>query len=314
MSDNRAGVQQISERRGFWGAWIHAREFSVLCALILLFIIMSLASPYFFNAQNVFNVLRNMSSIAIISIGVTMVIITGGIDLSVGSILAVCGMCTARLMWEGVNPLISFIVGMIFGAALGALNGFIITKIKVNPFITTMGMMSIARGLTYYLATGVKGAVASNIPLKNPVLNFMGSGYVGPIPMPVIEMAVLVAVASYFLRYMVLGRQVYAVGSNLEAARLSGVRVESVQMFVYTLTGLMSALAGIINAGLLATAATNAGTGVELDVVAAVIIGGASLSGDRARSTVLLSARPSWPSSGTPLSSSTCRRSSRRSP
>jgi ribose transport system permease protein len=240
---------------------------------------MSLASPYFFNAQNVFNVLRNMSSIAIISIGVTMVIITGGIDLSVGSILAVCGMCTARLMWEGVNPLISFIVGMIFGAALGALNGFIITKIKVNPFITTMGMMSIARGLTYYLATGVKGAVASNIPLKNPVLNFMGSGYVGPIPMPVIEMAVLVAVASYFLRYMVLGRQVYAVGSNLEAARLSGVRVESVQMFVYTLTGLMSALAGIINAGLLATAATNAGTGVELDVVAAVIIGGASLSG-----------------------------------
>jgi ribose transport system permease protein len=279
MSDNRAGVQQISERRGFWGAWIHAREFSVLCALILLFIIMSLASPYFFNAQNVFNVLRNMSSIAIISIGVTMVIITGGIDLSVGSILAVCGMCTARLMWEGVNPLISFIVGMIFGAALGALNGFIITKIKVNPFITTMGMMSIARGLTYYLATGVKGAVASNIPLKNPVLNFMGSGYVGPIPMPVIEMAVLVAVASYFLRYMVLGRQVYAVGSNLEAARLSGVRVESVQMFVYTLTGLMSALAGIINAGLLATAATNAGTGVELDVVAAVIIGGASLSG-----------------------------------
>lgn len=279
MSDNRAGVQQISERRGFLGTWIHAREFSVLCALILLFIIMSLASPYFFNAQNVFNVLRNMSSIAIISIGVTMVIITGGIDLSVGSILAVCGMCTARLMWEGVNPLISFIVGMIFGAALGALNGFIITKIKVNPFITTMGMMSIARGLTYYLATGVKGAVASNIPLKNPVLNFMGSGYVGPIPMPVIEMAVLVAVASYFLRYMVLGRQVYAVGSNLEAARLSGVRVESVQMFVYTLTGLMSALAGIINAGLLATAATNAGTGVELDVVAAVIIGGASLSG-----------------------------------
>ncbi|HOV65090.1 MAG TPA: ABC transporter permease, partial [Spirochaetia bacterium] len=173
----------------------------------------------------------------------------------------------------------SFIIGLIFGIVLGALNGFIITRMKVNPFITTMGMMSIARGLTYYIATGVKGAVASNIPLKNPVLNFMGSGYLGPIPMPVIEMALLVLIASYFLRYTVLGRQVYAVGSNIEAARLSGVKVKNVQMFVHTLNGLMSALAGIINAGLLATAPTNAGTGVELDVIAAVIIGGASLSG-----------------------------------
>jgi len=279
MSDSHPGMPQASRQRNVWSTWIHAREFSVFCALVILFVIMSIASPYFFNAENIFNVLRNMSFIAIISVGMTMVIITGGIDLSVGSILAVCSMLTARLMWEGVNPLISFIIGLMFGIALGALNGFIITRMKVNPFITTMGMMSIARGLTYYIATGVKGAVASNIPLKNPVLNFMGSGYLGPIPMPVIEMALLVLIASYFLRYTVLGRQVYAVGSNIEAARLSGVKVKNVQMFVHTLNGLMSALAGIINAGLLATAPTNAGTGVELDVIAAVIIGGASLSG-----------------------------------
>jgi len=279
MSDSHVGMPQASRQRNVLSTWIHAREFSVFCALVILFVIMSIASPYFFNAENIFNVLRNMSSIAIISVGMTMVIITGGIDLSVGSILAACSMLTARLMWEGVNPLISFIIGLIFGIVLGALNGFIITRMKVNPFITTMGMMSIARGLTYYIATGVKGAVASNIPLKNPVLNFMGSGYLGPIPMPVIEMALLVLIASYFLRYTVLGRQVYAVGSNIEAARLSGVKVKNVQMFVHTLNGLMSALAGIINAGLLATAPTNAGTGVELDVIAAVIIGGASLSG-----------------------------------
>ncbi len=256
-----------------------AREFSVFCALLLLFAIMSIASPYFFSTQNIFNVLRNMSTVAIVSVGVTMVIITGGIDLSVGSLLAVASMLSARLMWEGVHPALAFVAGLVFGLLLGLANGLIITRIKVNPFITTMGMMSIARGLTYYLATGVKGAVASNIPVKDPVLNFLGSGYIWVIPMPVVSMAVLVTLATWFLRNMVLGRQIYAVGSNIEAARLSGVKVERVQLFVYALTGIMSAYAGILNMGLLATAATNAGSGSELDVVAAVIIGGASLAG-----------------------------------
>ncbi len=258
---------------------VKAREFSVFCTLVLLFIIMSFASPYFFGTENIFNVLRNMSTVAVISVGVTMVIITGGIDLSVGSILAVSSMLMARLMWQGLSPALSFIAGILCGLSFGLLNGLIITKIKVNPFITTMGMMSIARGLTYYLATGVKGAVAANIPVKDPVLNFLGSGYVWVIPMPVIVMLVLVLISTYFLRNMVLGRQIYALGSNMEAARLSGVKVERVQLFVYGLTGIMSAFGGVLNTGLLATAATNAGTGSELDVVAAVIIGGASLSG-----------------------------------
>ncbi|GAB1481800.1 ABC transporter permease [Treponema sp.] len=256
-----------------------AREFSVACALILLCVIMSFASPYFFGTQNLFNVLRNMSTVAIISVGVTMVIITGGIDLSVGSVLAVSSMFSARLMWEGLPPAFAFVAGLLFGLALGLFNGFIITKIKVNAFITTMGMMSIARGLTYYLATGVKGAVASNIPFDEPILNFLGSGYLWVVPMPVISTIVLVAIATYFLRNTVTGRQIYAVGSNIEAARLSGIKVERVQLFVYGLAGVMAAYAGILNAGLLATAATNAGSGTELDVVAAVIIGGASLAG-----------------------------------
>jgi len=133
--------------------------------------------------------------------------------------------------------------------------------------------------LTYYLATGVKGAVASNIPFNEPFLNFLGSGYLWVVPMPVISTVILVAIATYFLRNTVTGRQIYAVGSNIEASRLSGVKVERVQLFVYGLAGIMSAYAGILNAGLLATSATNAGSGTELDVVAAVIIGGASLSG-----------------------------------
>ena len=154
-----------------------------------------------------------------------------------------------------------------------------ITKVRVNAFITTLGMMSIGRGLTYLLATGVQGTVASNIPMRDPSVNFIGDGYLGPVPFPIIEMLVLVVVFSWFLGNTVLGRQIYAVGSNDEAARLSGVNVDRVKLFTYTATGVLCALAGIMSGGLLSTAATNAGEGNELDVIAAVVIGGASLSG-----------------------------------
>jgi ribose transport system permease protein len=140
-------------------------------------------------------------------------------------------------------------------------------------------MMSVARGLTYLLATGLQGTVASNIPMRNEAVNFLGAGYVGVVPFPVIEMAVLVVIFTLFLNHTVLGRQIYAVGSNELAARLSGVNVSRVRLFVYTLMGGFCALAGVMNAGLLSTAATNLGVGNELDVIAAVVIGGASLSG-----------------------------------
>ena len=255
------------------------REVGVLLALLVLVIIMSLASQYFLKPLNIFNVLRGMSTIAIMCVGVTMVIITGGIDLSVGSLLAVTGMFTARLMYSGVSPWLCVAFGFALGLGLGSLNGFIITKVRVNAFITTLGMMSIGRGLTYLLATGVQGTVASNIPMRNPSVNFLGDGYLGAVPFPIVEMIILVAVFSWFLRNTVLGRQIYAVGSNEEAARLSGVNVDRVKLVTYAATGALCALAGIMSGGLLATAATNAGEGNELDVIAAVVIGGASLSG-----------------------------------
>jgi ribose transport system permease protein len=212
----------------------------------------------------------------------TMIIVTGGIDLSVGSILAAGAMMTARLMtYGGINPWLAVLGGLLMGLVLGAINGLIITKIKVNPFITTLGMMSIARGMAYLLATGLQETVASNIPMKDPAVNFLGAGVIGDFhfPFPVIEMAVLVILFSIFLKFTVLGRQVYATGSNEQAARLSGVNVDMVRLFVYTLTGTLAAYAGIMNAGLLSTAATNLGLGNELDVIAAVIIGGTSLNG-----------------------------------
>jgi ribose transport system permease protein len=220
-----------------------------------------------------------MSTIGIMCIGVTMVIITGGIDLSVGSLLAVTGMFTARLMYAGLTPWLCAALGFLLGFLLGSVNGLIITRVRVNAFITTLGMMSIGRGLTYLLATGVQGTVASNIPMRDPAVNFLGGGYLGPVPFPILEMLVLVVLFSWFLRNTVLGRQIYAVGSNDEAARLSGVNVDRVRHFTYTATGVLCALAGIMAGGLLSTAATNAGEGNELDVIAAVVIGGASLSG-----------------------------------
>lgn len=268
-----------AESRSFLRRLFQIREIGVLSALIIIVIVMTISSPYFLRTQNLFNVLRGMSTIGIMAIGMTMVIITGGIDLSVGSLLAVSGMFCARLMFHGLHPWLSVAAGFAMGISLGAVNGFIITKVKVNPFITTLGMLSIGRGLTYLLATGLKGAVASNVPMRDPSVNFLGAGYIGPIPFPVIEMAALVIIFSLFLKHTVLGRQIYAVGSNTEAARLSGVNVDRVRIFAYTITGAFCALAGIISGGLLSTAATNAGLGNELDVIAAVVIGGASLSG-----------------------------------
>lgn len=256
------------------------REMGVLAALILLLLFVNSQSQYFWTPKNIFNVLRSMSTIGIIASGMTMIIVTGGIDLSVGAMMAAAAMFTARLMFtEVMSPWAAVAAGLAFGGLMGFINSLVITKIRVNPFITTLGMLSIARGLTLLLASGVKGTVASNMPMRNESVNFLGAGHIGDIPMPVIIMFSLVIIFSLFLRYTVLGRQIYAVGSNEDAARLSGVPMDMVKMFVYTLTGVLCGLAGVLQAGLLSTASTSAGEGTELDVIAAVVIGGASLAG-----------------------------------
>lgn len=243
-------------------------------------VIMSAASPYFLKQDNLFNVLQGMSTIGIMAIGQTMVIITGGIDLSVGSLMAVSSMLTARLITVySQNALLAVICGLIFGLLLGTVSGLTITRFKINPFITTLGMLSVGRGLTYLLATGVKGTVASNIPMQNESVIFLGSGYLGPVPFSVVLLLLLVILATVFLKYTVPGRYIYAVGSNERSARLSGVPINKVRIFVYAISGFFCATAGIILTGRLSTAATNIGVGNELDVIAAVVIGGASLQG-----------------------------------
>lgn len=280
-SPNQAKLASDASQKNIFQRMFQSQEMGVFTALILLIIVMSFTSPFFLKPQNIFNILRGMSTIGIMAIGQTMIIVTAGIDLSVGSMLAASAMLTARLIFLDYNPWFAVICGLGFGTLLGAVNGFVITKVKVNPFITTLGMLSIARGLTFLISSGLEGTVASNIPMRSEAVNFLGGGYVGPVPFPVIEMFVLVIIFSLFLRYTVLGRQIYAVGSNEMAARLSGVPVDMAKIFVYTITGTLCALAGIMTSGLLATSATNAGQGIELDVIAAVVIGGASLMGGR---------------------------------
>ncbi len=275
ISSKRAEMAWGDKFLTFVSRMVKVREFSVVFALLMLCLVIGLLNPYFLQRQNIFNVLRAMSTIGIMAIGQTLIIIAGGFDLSVGSTLGMTAMLTARLLTiHQIDPWLSMLGGLVAGGLVGLTNGLIITRIGINPFVTTLGMLSIARGLTFVIAGG-----PSNISLRDPHISYMGWGQPWGIPFPVIEMAVLVLIGHLFLNYTVLGRQIFAVGSNERAARLSGVRVELVRLFTYTVQGFLCAVAGLITAGNLSTAATNYGSGDELRVIAAVIIGGASLGG-----------------------------------
>jgi ribose transport system permease protein len=268
----RGGLTGLAMRA--WQQLLHTSELGVLVALIVLSIATSFASPYFLQEDNILNVLRGIAVIGIMAFGETLVIITGSFDLSIGSVLALSSMMTAKCMTQyHLNPLLAVFAGLITGALCGTANGLMVTRIRINSFIATLAMLSIARGLTYLVADG------SNIQMKNPAVVYLGAGYIGRVPFAVIEMFFLLIVAYVFLRYTVVGRRIAAVGGNERAARLSGIRVERIRMLVFIIMGALAAFAGIVKAATLSTAAVSAGTGNELDVIAAVVIGGASLAG-----------------------------------
>jgi ribose transport system permease protein len=268
----RAGLAGMGVR--IWRRLLHASELGVLIALIGLCVATTLASPYFLQTDNILNVLRGIAVIGIMAFGETLVIMTGSFDLSIGSVLALSSMVVAKSMTDyHLNPILAVLAGIVTGMVCGAANGLMVTRIRINSFIATLAMLSIARGLTYLVASG------SNIQMRDKSVVFLGAGYLGRVPFAVIEMFFLLIVAYVFLRYTVVGRRVAAVGGNERAARLSGVRVERIRMLVFVIMGALAALAGVIKAATLSTAAVSAGTGNELDVIAAVVIGGASLAG-----------------------------------
>jgi ribose transport system permease protein len=244
--------------------------------LVLLFIALSILSPDFLTTGNLLTVLRQVSINALIAFGMTFVILTGGIDLSVGALLAFSGAITAGVMAAGQSAGLAICAGLGVGTLLGLVNGALVSWGRVAPFIATLGMMTLVRGLTLSYTQG------RPIGVSNPGFALLGDGYVAHlIPIPVIWMFVLFAVSGFVLRGTVFGRHIFAIGGNEEAARLSGVRVWAIKLGVYGLSGLLSAFAGIVLTSRLYSAQATAGSGYELDAIAAVVLGGTSLSGGR---------------------------------
>lgn len=261
-------------------------KFQSVIALLIMCIALSFLSDRFLTPENGWNVMRQISVNIVISVGMTLVILTGGIDLSVGSILALAGAVTAVMLKfgaeiESLNVYLGFTLlgallgGTLVGAFLGWFNGLTITRFKVPPFVATLAMLTIARGLTMLLTGGFPITGFSN------EMAFIGTGWFLGVPMPVWISAVVVFMAVVLTKKTRLGRHIYAVGGNETAAELSGLKIKRIKLIVYTIAGALAGIGGILVTSRLDSAQSNAGTGFELDSIAAVVIGGTSLSGGK---------------------------------
>ncbi|UON85247.1 ribose ABC transporter permease [Dyadobacter chenwenxiniae] len=261
-------------------------RFQSLIALFLLCLGLSILSDKFLSVSNLWNVMRQISVNICISTGMTLIVLTAGIDLSVGSVLALCGAITAGLLKNGIelpdnNLYIGFTIlgaifaGIITGSAMGAFNGWTITKFNVPPFVATLAMLTVARGLTMLWTQGFP------ISGLGDTFLYFGTGWFLGIPVPVWISAVIVAIAVFVTNKTRLGRYIYAIGGHESASRLSGIQVNRVKIIVYTIAGALAAVGGIMVTSRLDSAQPNAGISYELDSIAAVVIGGTSLSGGR---------------------------------
>ncbi|KAA0989885.1 ABC transporter permease [Dyadobacter aurulentus] len=249
-------------------------RYGIFLAFLLLCIVLAFSTPRFFTVSNILIIGTQVSINALLAFGVTFVIITGGIDLSLGSMVAVTGVVAATFAHPDTYPLaVPLLAGIGAGLLFGAFNGLVITKSKVPPFIVTLGTMTIGRGLALIIS---KGRPISNL---SDSFNFIGGGNILGIPFPIIILIVAFIVCAVILNKTVLGRYMYAVGGNEPAARASGIRVGNVKMWVYTICGILSAIGGILLTARITTGQPNAGAGFELDAIAAAIIGGTSTSG-----------------------------------
>lgn len=245
----------------------------IILITLAIVIILSVLSPVFLTVANLQNILKQVAVTALIAAGMTMVIISGGIDLSVGSVLALSGVSVAMLIRAGVPEVLSILLGLLVGTGLGVLNGVVIARGHLPPFIATLGMMGMARGLALVLTRAESFAVLS------PVTLVLGTGKVLGLPLPIIIVIAVYIISYYIMNHMRLGRYIFSIGGNEEAAGLSGVNVTKYKTVIYGICGLFSSLAGIVMLGRLASAPPTVATGAEMDAIAAVIIGGTSFAG-----------------------------------
>ncbi len=252
-----------------------------LIALLILIVIVSMISPNFFTLNNLFNILQQTSVNAIMAVGMTLVILTSGIDLSVGSLLALTGAVAASMVGADVNAIVAVAGALALGAAIGGVTGVIVAKGKVQAFIATLVMMLLLRGVTRVYTDG--SPISTGFSDNADVFSWFGIGRLFGIPAPVWLMIVVFAAAWYLLHHTRLGRYIYALGGNESATRLSGINVDKIKIIVYALCGLLAALASVIEVARLSSAQPMAGNGYELDAIAAVVLGGTSLAGGKGR-------------------------------
>jgi ribose transport system permease protein len=269
---NNTVVESTSQTNNPMFGWLK-RNLGAILALLLLVVILTITTDTFLVKNNLLSVLRQVCVNSFIAFGITCVLIAGGIDLSVGSVVAAAGVIAVQLANAGMPVIVCFAVAMIFGAAIGIFNGYIISHTTLPPFIVTLSTQIIVRGISYVL-TGGQPAQSNNESFNN-----MGTGNVFGVPIPVIIVAVVFIVLYFIIYHTVFGRHVYAIGGNKEAAKYAGVNTKWVQIRVFMISGIMAALAGVVLAARLYSGQPSVGEGFERDAIAASVLGGTSFNG-----------------------------------
>ncbi|MCK9169884.1 MAG: ABC transporter permease [Treponema sp.] len=253
---------------------IQIRKYAMFLVLLILVVFFSLTTDAFLNPENLFNVARQVSMLGIASVGMTFVLLLGGIDLSIGSMITLVNIVAAWLMVNAkINPVVACLIALIMSTGLGFFNGLVIAKIRIPPLIVTLSMMTILEGFAYIIC---KGIPIFGFPKEFAII---GQGYIGPIPIPVIIMVVILLIGAVILNNTYFGRYFYAVGGNAEAAKLSGINVDGIQCLVYALSGLFAGIAGIVMLSRTNSGQALAGKGFEFECLTAVVLGGVSANG-----------------------------------
>lgn len=254
-------------------SFLNRPEVTMTFVLILFCIGLSMASEYFMTSKNIMNILRQMVVYAILGVGEAYIIITGGIDLSVGSLIAWTACVAGYLSQQNLPPGVILVCMLLAGLIPGLINGFLVAYVKLPPFIATLGMLNISYGGALLITNSF------SISYRGTWIHKLGGGYIGIVPISVIVMLAVIAIGFIVAKYTVFGRNIYAIGNSEKAATLSGIKVKRVKMAVYGITGVLAGICGLIQIGLLNSADASFGKGAELDIIAAAVIGGISMTG-----------------------------------
>ena len=276
---NNEAVKIVGEKQSVWKKIRSIKEFSVLVILIILVVFISLMSPAFLTVTNLRTTAIGFSCNAIIAIAMTLALVSGGFDLSVGSVLGLSAVCVVVLTNRGLNIFLACIIGIAVGVICGFINGALIGYLNLNAFITTLGMQQMARGLVYVLTNG--GSIGLQDAPGVEAFRVVGSGSIGQVPVLFLVCLAFVIIGDILVRRSAVARNVFFVGSNEKTAMLSGINTRKVKMLVYALTGALSGIAGVLTASRFGTATSSTGSGVEMTVISAAVIGGASLTGGK---------------------------------